>query len=147
MEVEEALALLRDLTAEHGQESALAVVEEALMAPDADGWIDPRTCAHPEVRGGFCRRCGLVQGDRCPEAVVEAIMDAQAELQTGLGLMRLLLAPGEEPYSDSELIPRVRALDQGYFAKTLAWLHTVLAEVGTPMYSPATHPDVPATLG
>jgi len=44
-------------------------------APDADGWIDPRTCPHPEVRGGFCRRCGLVlpQGEDY-EAGIKALI-------------------------------------------------------------------------
>jgi hypothetical protein len=59
-------------------------------------------------------------------------MDAQADLQTGLGMYRLDHGRGS---------PTEERL-----AQCLARLHSLLAALGNPMYQPATHPSVPEVV-
>src|SRR4051794_40736497 len=64
--------------------------------------------------------------------LVSDLMDAQADLQTALGLYRLRVPEGErdEPVEDRLM-------------QALARLHTRLDILGHPMYDPATHPAIP----
>jgi hypothetical protein len=64
------------------------------------------------------------------------VMDAQAELQTPLGFLRCHM---DDKYPDVDL-----NVIEDRLAKTLARLHALLDALGSPMYQPATHPDVPA---
>lgn len=67
--------------------------------------------------------------------VVDAeIMDAQADLQTALGLLRCHLAPDMGPADLTVVEDRL--------ARSLARLHRLLDDLGRPMYDPATHPEV-----
>lgn len=73
------------------------------------------------------------------DEIVAAVMDAQAELQTPLGWLRLGMDP---KYPDADL-----KLIEDRLTKTLARLHGLLDALGDPMYQPATHPEVPALTG
>ena len=64
------------------------------------------------------------------EAWVEQLLDAQADLQTAIGLYRL------QHGKDDRIEDRL--------ARSLARQHKLLSEMGKPMYQPATHPDVDA---
>lgn len=65
--------------------------------------------------------------------IIDEIMDAQADLQTALGLFRLSMAEG---YTDHDNYVEER------LAKCLARLHRLLEQLGKPMYRPAQHPDI-----
>ena len=70
------------------------------------------------------------------DKIIRDIMDIQAELQTPLGLYRLKLADEySAPHQHDEII-------EERLAKTLARLHKLLDELGSPMYNPAIHPDI-----
>lgn len=69
------------------------------------------------------------------DAITEDILDAQADLQVGLGQYRLKYgSAGRGVRSDDSI--------EDNLAKSLARLHTLLEELGRPMYQIATHPDV-----
>lgn len=59
-------------------------------------------------------------------SVAERVLNAQAELQTPLGMMRL---EGIDPYIEMRL------------QACLAMLHGLLDDLGRPMYSPAQMPE------
>jgi hypothetical protein len=70
-------------------------------------------------------------------SVVDAVMDAQAELQTPLGFYRMYNPNYKHALPieyDEEIEDRL--------AKALAQLHALLVALGTPMYQPATHEEV-----
>lgn len=63
------------------------------------------------------------------DEIVAAVLDAQADLQTALGMYRLSNGRGD-PIEDR-------------LAKSLARSHALLEALGRPMYQPALHRDVP----
>jgi hypothetical protein len=67
----------------------------------------------------------------------ELIMEAQAELQTGLGMHRCEMEPALSGF-DADGTVR-----EAYLAKALAFLHVALQQKGIQMMHPAIHPDVP----
>jgi hypothetical protein len=72
-------------------------------------------------------------------SVVDAVMDAQAELQTPLGFYRMY-----DPKYEHALPIEYDDHIEDRLAKTLARLHALLAALGTPMYRPAQHDEVEA---
>lgn len=72
------------------------------------------------------------------EDVTERLLNAQAELQTALGFHRLAMA-----YPDNEL--GLTNTDPAYIemrmAACLAMLHSLMGDLGLPMYSPAQMPE------
>lgn len=82
-----------------------------------------------------------IKVDRLEEAnetLIEQIMDAQADLQTALGFLRLDARDRldlEHPGDHDDFI-------EDRLAKSLARLHLLLDRLGHPMYNAATHPKV-----
>lgn len=68
------------------------------------------------------------------DEVIDAVLDAQADLQSALGMLRLHMDPR---FSTPDLGVVERRLN-----KSLARSHKLLDELGSPMYDPATDPDV-----
>lgn len=68
------------------------------------------------------------------EEIVEQIMDAQADLQTGLGMFRVACMDRAMTQTESYAEDRL--------AKSLARTHKLLDALGHPMYQPATHSEV-----
>lgn len=69
-----------------------------------------------------------------PEWILEEILEAQADLQTGLGFFRL--DARDEPRGHDDLI-------EERLGRSLARTHRLLEHLGRAMYDPATHPDIP----
>jgi glycosyltransferase A (GT-A) superfamily protein (DUF2064 family) len=63
------------------------------------------------------------------DEIAEVVLDAQADLQTALGMYRLSNGRGD-------------AIEDR-LAKSLARSHALLEALGRPMYQPALHRDVP----
>lgn len=78
---------------------------------------------------------GVIITDR--KALVDSVMSAQADLQTGLGIFRL-------DRNDTRGLQHANLVEDR-LARSLARLHVLLADLGTPMYQPAMHPDVEAS--
>lgn len=62
--------------------------------------------------------------------IIEEVIEAQADLQTALGMFRL-----NRNFDPAAIEDRL--------VRSLARHHTLLARLGRPMYDPATHPEVP----
>lgn len=73
------------------------------------------------------------------ERMIKEIMSAQADLQVGLGLLRLEKSLLRERDGIQELN---LATAEDHLASSLARLHKLLDALGKPMYQPATHPGV-----
>ncbi len=71
--------------------------------------------------------------------IITQVMDAQADLQTALGFLRLDIQNMADLDVDME---RHDSYIEDRMAKSLARLHQLLDQLGNPMYKPATHPDV-----
>lgn len=72
---------------------------------------------------------------RMKPAITDEIMDAQADLQTALGIYRLNV---QEKITN----PKFNGHVEDRMARCLARLHRLLDQLGKPMYQPAQHPDI-----
>lgn len=96
--------------------------------------VDPE---HPSVRRhNHCVPWTIAAALDAPDTV-EQVMEAQADLQTALGFLRLELT---EPLDDRQRGHLESVEDR--CASSLARLHVLLETLGTTMMSPAQHPDV-----
>lgn len=71
--------------------------------------------------------------------VTEAVVDAQGDLQTGLGVLRLELSQIQNRLG---LQANNLTFAEDRLTESLARLHSLLDRLGNPMYQPATHPRV-----
>lgn len=71
------------------------------------------------------------------QKTIDAIMDAQADLQAGIGVLRLEISQirNQEGIQANNLTFAEERLTQ-----SLVRFHTLLADLGHPMYKPATYP-------
>jgi hypothetical protein len=79
---------------------------------------------------------GLAVAKSVDQETVEEVLEAQADLQTALGLFRLdhgRRDTADDPH-DAQIEERLN--------KSLARLHKLLDALGRPMYQPATHPEI-----
>lgn len=84
-----------------------------------------------------CRRCHGVGTFGTVDT--QQIMDAQADLQSALGIYRLSI---DHALGNGVLSTQDKIIIEDFMAKSLARLHKLLNDLGRPMYQPATHPDV-----
>lgn len=68
--------------------------------------------------------------------IIERLVDAQAELQTGLGMFRLGYQPGRDHAEQDQII-------EGYLTRSLKMQQRLLALLGNPMAGGPTEDVVP----
>lgn len=123
-------------------ELAARAIYRDLMGEDYDEfpWDDrntPTSEAEREARH-FAKLVIAALGEEDYDRHTEEVLEAQADVQTGLGILRLERRDG----ADSPHLGYV----EDRFAKALARLHRLLHERGRPMYQPARHPEVEGDL-
>jgi hypothetical protein len=101
--------------------------------------LGPRCYDHMADQLGHTGQCERCRSQAAifkieDESTAERILKAQAELQTGLGFHRLdmTLKPGEK--ADPKYI-------EMRMAACLAMLHSLMGDLGRPMYQPAQMPE------
>jgi hypothetical protein len=72
------------------------------------------------------------------EEIIEAVVEAQADLQVGIGCLRLEVAH----ISKESIIGINLRTSEDKLNRSLARLHKLLDQLGQPMYQPAAHPDI-----
>lgn len=71
------------------------------------------------------------------QKTIDAIMDAQADLQTGLGILRLEIS---QIWNQEGIQFNNFKFAEERLTESLARFHTLLGDLGNPMYKPATYP-------
>jgi hypothetical protein len=94
---------------------------------------------HPDVRRHNERVVWTIGAALEVTDTKDEVMDAQADLQTALGALRLEMS---REVGTPESIRARLALVEDRMAAALARLHVALMVEGTTMFSPAQHPDV-----
>lgn len=76
--------------------------------------------------------------------ITEELLEAQADLQNAIGFFKLCFDPDpNNSYTDTaDRVEEDFELVKDRAYKSLARLHTLMDNLGLPMYNAATHPDI-----